>query len=118
MKWKELPRQIILQTLALPQHSSPQSRGKCKGKHFRNCHLFRQHFELKVPCKDFIFQETAIERATAVFEKLDVNDDGELNEDEFVGGCLKDETLANLLNTGASEEKKSNPEEESNENKS
>ena len=34
---------------------------------------------------------------------MDVNDDGELNEDEFVNGCLKDETLANLLNTGASE---------------
>ena len=49
-----------------------------------------------------------------MFEKLDVNDDGELNEDEFVGGCLKDETLANLLNTGAAEEKKDNSEEESN----
>ena len=59
-----------------------------------------------------ICQDTAIERATAVFEKLDVNGDGELNEDEFVGGCLKDESLANLLNTGASEEQKNEPEEE------
>ena len=47
-----------------------------------------------------------------MFEKLDVNDDGELNEDEFVGGCLKDESLANLLNTGAVEEQKQDPEEE------
>ena len=51
---------------------------------------------------------------SAVFEKLDVNDDGELNEDEFVGGCLKDETLANLLNTGAAEEQKDSTEEDSN----
>ena len=43
---------------------------------------------------------------------MDVNDNGELNEDEFVGGCLKDESLANLLNTGASEELKEEPEEE------
>ena len=60
----------------------------------------------------FLCQDTAIERATAVFEKLDVNGDGELNEDEFVGGCLKDESLANLLNTGASEEQTNEPEEE------
>ena len=39
-----------------------------------------------------------------MFEKLDVNDDGELNEDEFVKGCLKDESLTSLLNTGASGE--------------
>ena len=43
-----------------------------------------------------------------------MNDDGELNEDEFVGGCLKDETLANLLNTGAAEEQKDSTEEDSN----
>ena len=59
-----------------------------------------------------MFQDTAIERATAVFEKLDVNDDGELNEDEFVSGCLKDESLASLLNTGASKELKDETEEE------
>ena len=41
-----------------------------------------------------------MERATAVFDLLDVNDDGELNEDEFVEGCLKDQHLVNLLNSG------------------
>ena len=42
-----------------------------------------------------------------------MNDDGELNEDEFVSGCLKDESLASLLNTGASKELKDDTEEES-----
>eukprot|EP00090_Calanus_glacialis_P012588 TRINITY_DN21187_c0_g1_i1.p1 TRINITY_DN21187_c0_g1~~TRINITY_DN21187_c0_g1_i1.p1 ORF type:complete len:111 (-),score=43.54 TRINITY_DN21187_c0_g1_i1:387-686(-) len=47
-----------------------------------------------------VAKDTAIERATAVFEKLDVNDDGELNEDEFIRGCLDDDDLVNLLNAG------------------
>ena len=47
-----------------------------------------------------------------MFEKLDVNDDGELNEDEFVVGCLQDESLANLLNTGAEDDEKDNTEED------
>ena len=59
-----------------------------------------------------MLEETAIERATVVFEKLDVNDDGELNEDEFVVGCLNDESLANLLNTGTGDEEKVNTEED------
>ena len=31
---------------------------------------------------------------------LDVDGNGELNEDEFVEGCMKDKTLADLLNAG------------------
>ena len=31
---------------------------------------------------------------------IDTNGDGELNEDEFISGCLQDKTLANLLNAG------------------
>ena len=31
----------------------------------------------------------AEERAAKVFQQLDVNDDGELNEEEFVFGALK-----------------------------
>ena len=42
-----------------------------------------------------------MERANAVFEKLDVNDDGILNEQEFVSGCMNDERIASLLNTGS-----------------
>ena len=41
-----------------------------------------------------------MDRAMAVFQLLDVDEDGELNEDEFVEGCLKDQNLTNLLNSG------------------
>ena len=33
-----------------------------------------------------------------VFRQLDINNDGELNEDEFVAGCMKDTSLLELLN--------------------
>ena len=42
-----------------------------------------------------------MERAHSVFEKLDVNSDGLLNEQEFVDGCLTDQRIASLLNTGS-----------------
>ena len=45
-------------------------------------------------------QDTAMERATAAFKLLDVDSDGTLTEDEFVEGCMRDKTLANLLNSG------------------
>ena len=35
------------------------------------------------------WQDIAEERAEKVFQQLDVNDDGELNEEEFVSGALK-----------------------------
>ena len=41
-----------------------------------------------------------MERATAAFKLLDVDSDGTLTEDEFVEGCMRDKTLANLLNSG------------------
>ena len=44
------------------------------------------------------FQETAVQKATSIFETLDVNGDGELKEDEFVLGCLRNENMATLLN--------------------
>ena len=46
------------------------------------------------------FQDTALERATNTFKLLDVNGDGELNEDEFVAGCMQDKALADMLNAG------------------
>ena len=55
--------------------------------------------EAGLETKELLSQDTALERATAVFALLDVNDDGELNEDEFVEGCLKDQNLINLLNS-------------------
>ena len=45
-------------------------------------------------------KDTAMERATTVFKLLDVNADGELNEHEFVEGCLEDQNLINMLNSG------------------
>ena len=51
------------------------------------------------------FQDTANEKAASVFRMLDRNDDGELNEDEFVRGCLRDERLRSLLNSGSNTSK-------------
>ena len=39
--------------------------------------------------KSNLAQDTALERATNTFKVLDVNGDGELNEDEFVEGCMQ-----------------------------
>ena len=43
-------------------------------------------------------QDTAEETATMVFNKLDINNDGNCDEDEFVSGCMGNSTLAGLLN--------------------
>ena len=45
-------------------------------------------------------KETAMERATTVFKLLDVNADGELNENKFLEGCLEDQNLIDMLNSG------------------
>ena len=42
-------------------------------------------------------EDLAIERATKIFSFLDANNDGDISEDEFVQGCLKDEDLVTLL---------------------
>ena len=51
-----------------------------------------------------VAKEMAVERADSVFGKLDVNGDGVLNEEEFVMGCMADERLASLLNTGSTQQ--------------
>ena len=51
----------------------------------------------------FVFlhkQDSAGERANKIFRELDINGDGELDEDEFVKGCLDDGDLMRLLNSG------------------
>ena len=68
--------------------------------------------EAGLETKELLSQDTALERATAVFALLDVNDDGELNEDEFVEGCLKDQNLINLLNSGTCSERRVSTTEE------
>jgi len=45
--------------------------------------------------------EDATERADRIFKTLDINDDGTLEEDEFVKGCMEDEEMMELLNSGA-----------------
>ena len=62
------------------------------------------YIQLSSSANNSKLQETAIERANAVFEKLDVNDDGSLDEQEFVDGCMNDERLAQLLNTGSGQQ--------------
>ena len=51
-------------------------------------------------------KDTAMDRATTVFKLLDVNADGELNENEFVEGCLEDQNLINMLNSGRGSDKR------------
>ena len=57
-------------------------------------------FETKEKLNLLKWQEAAAERAEKIFGVLDVNSDGELNEDEFIRGCLDDDDLVNLLNAG------------------
>ena len=38
-------------------------------------------------------QEAAVERAMKIFATLDIDNDGDVTEEEFVQGCLKDEEL-------------------------
>jgi len=42
-------------------------------------------------------KDSAEERARIIFSKMDVNNDGHLTEDEFLNGCLGDETLSKIL---------------------
>ena len=37
------------------------------------------------------------ERTRDIFDKMDLNNDGVLSKEEFVKGCLNDETLYKLL---------------------
>ena len=46
------------------------------------------------------FQDAAAERASKIFRELDINGDGELDEDEFVKGCMDDTDLMSMLNSG------------------
>ena len=45
-------------------------------------------------------QELGRERARKIFVFLDVDNDGELDEKEFLEGCLSNQSLFDLLNSG------------------
>jgi len=47
--------------------------------------------------------DAAVERAMAIFATLDVDNDGDVTEDEFVRGCLEDEDLVRALSDKSSE---------------
>ena len=44
-----------------------------------------------------VTEELAIDRAQKIFSFLDVNNDGDISEEEFVRGCLQDEELVRAL---------------------
>ena len=48
-------------------------------------------------------EDLATERAEKIFSLLDINNDGDITEDEFVRGCLQDEDLVELLSDKSSE---------------
>jgi len=48
-------------------------------------------------------EELAVERAQKIFSFLDINNDGDITEDEFVRGCLQDEELVALLSDKSSD---------------
>ena len=48
-------------------------------------------------------QNMAVARAEQVFGSLDINNDGDITEEEFVKGCLEDEDMVNLLSDTCTE---------------
>ncbi len=49
-----------------------------------------------------VSEQLAIERAQRIFSFLDINNDGDISEEEFVRGCLQDEELVRALVTDTS----------------
>lgn len=45
----------------------------------------------------------AVDRAEKIFSNLDINNDGDITEEEFVRGCLKDDDMRRLLSETNSE---------------
>lgn len=42
-------------------------------------------------------EKIAVERAEKIFSSLDINNDGDITEEEFVRGCMEDEEIVNVL---------------------
>ena len=49
-----------------------------------------------------VSEQLAIDRAQRIFSFLDINNDGDISEEEFVRGCLQDEELVRALVTDTS----------------
>ena len=61
------------------------------------CHCFCL-FLCLCPCYSFMSFSLPQLNICSIFGKLDINGDGELDEVEFIGGCLDDSELVRLLN--------------------
>ena len=48
-------------------------------------------------CSKGLEKEAAVERAMKIFATLDIDNDGDVTEEEFVQGCLKDEELVMMM---------------------
>ena len=48
-------------------------------------------------------KDLAVDRAMAIFSTLDINNDGDVTEEEFVRGCLEDEDLVRALSDKSSD---------------
>jgi Ca2+-binding EF-hand superfamily protein len=48
-------------------------------------------------------QKMAVDRAEQIFGSLDVNNDGDITEEEFVKGCMEDEEMVKLLSDTSAE---------------
>ena len=48
-------------------------------------------------------QKMAVERAETIFGNLDVNNDGDITELEFVKGCMEDEEMVQLLSDSSAD---------------
>ncbi|CAG0891333.1 unnamed protein product [Darwinula stevensoni] len=48
------------------------------------------------------YGDTPKERAQKIFTKMDVNVDGKVTQDEFIGGCMEDSEIRQLLSHGLS----------------
>ena len=65
-----------------------------------NQYLFSDKNNNEIFSPKISFQDAAAERASKIFRELDINGDGELDEDEFVKGCMDDTDLMSMLNSG------------------
>ena len=57
------------------------------------------NFSTHIDLSKGLEKEAAVERAMKIFATLDIDNDGDVTEEEFVQGCLKDEELVIFIVT-------------------
>ena len=48
-------------------------------------------------------EKIAVERAEKIFSSLDINNDGDISEEEFVKGCMEDEEMVKMLSESSTD---------------